>query len=206
MEREDRSSFVPAGRLDALVDAVLAITMTLLVLDLRLPEFGAKGLADALLGLRPKFDTWILSFLLLALLWSGHVRAFRRVERVDPLLFWLVILWLLTTSLLPFSSSLLGDFPQDPQSHWIYSANLLLVEIVIVLRNLQIGRLAVPAGDKPLGLAEILRRRDVWAHPAIVSACALASAAVAIRWPGHASWVYALLVPGLLWRGRAGWS
>ena len=184
--------FMPARRLDAMVDAVLAITMTLLVLELRLPDLATPDLLGAVLELQPKFASWVLSFLLLALLWSGHVRAFRHVEDVDSGLFWLVIFWLLATSLLPFSSSLLGEFPGRPESYVVYAANLIVVEALIVLRNLSLLRRGLFAGG----------RRLLWLSPLFISLCAVASALVGLRWPQHGSTVYLLIIPTLIWTSR----
>jgi len=63
---------MPAHRLDAMVDAVLAITMTLLVLELRLPDLATPDLLGAVLELQPKFASWVLSFLLLAAFAAWH--------------------------------------------------------------------------------------------------------------------------------------
>lgn len=100
-------------RLAALTDGVLAITITLLVLDIRLPE-PAEGLSDAALwqavaAVSPRIFSYVLSFVVIANFWTGHVRRFRTVTAVTPALLWLNIGFLITTGLVPFTTSILAD-------------------------------------------------------------------------------------------------
>jgi uncharacterized membrane protein len=177
-------------RLDGLVDAVLAITMTLLVLELRLPEELHGDLLGALDELQPKIISWVVSFLILALCWLGHTRAFHRVAQVDSRLFWLVALWLLFTSVIPFSSAMIGEHNELFTSHVIYAANIILIEVSVILRNMHLKRhpelLAEP--DEPWGGVD-------WVAVGSITTAALASVVMAAYIPEWASIAYALNAP-----------
>jgi uncharacterized membrane protein len=115
-------------RLEALTDGIYAVAMTLLVLELRVPE-GLTGASDAafvskLDELTPKFIAWILSFLILSLFWVSHQRAFHFVRHVDEKMLRINILSLLLASLLPFSSALLGEQQDHFISHVFYDLNM----------------------------------------------------------------------------------
>ena len=126
----------PAGtfsvhRIEALTDGVFAIAMTLLVIELKLPDphavHSADGLAQALAALSPKAIAWTISFGVLAFFWVGHHRVFRHVQRTDGPLLTLNLAELAVVTLLPFSCSLIGEFPGSLLAQAIYSANMFLL-------------------------------------------------------------------------------
>jgi uncharacterized membrane protein len=194
----DFSTF-PRHRIDGLVDAVLAITLTLLVLELRLPEEIGENLFGTIYDLRPQFISWIVSFLILALCWNGHVRAFQHVEKIDGGLFWLVVLWLLLTSVVPFSSSLIGEHNDLFQSHVIYAANIIAIEAAVILRNLHLRR----HPELLPGQIDEWHRLG-WMGAGIVTVCALATVALAAVRPDYASIAYVLIWPLTVIARRAG--
>lgn len=177
-------------RLDGLVDAVLAITMTLLVLELALPDDLHGNLLGALDELQPKIISWVVSFLILALCWLGHTRAFHRVAQIDSRLFWLVALWLLFTSVIPFTSALIGEHNELFTSHVIYAANIILIEVAVILRNLYLKRhpeLLTEPGEAWGGVD--------WVAAGAITLAALASVTLAAFTPEWASIAYALNAP-----------
>jgi uncharacterized membrane protein len=102
-----------AERVAALSDGVVAIVMTLLVLDIRLPR-AAEGMSNAeLLGAIgeaiPNIAAYALSFVVIAQFWRIHHRRFARLTRVDGGVFWLNTLFLLFIGLLPFVTAILAD-------------------------------------------------------------------------------------------------
>jgi uncharacterized membrane protein len=183
--------FIPRHRLDALVDAVLAITMTLLVLELRVPETLNGDVFGAINDLTPEIVAWVVSFLILAVCWHGHVVNFREIEHVDARLFWLVTLWLLVTSVIPFSSSLIGVHNESPQSHIVYAINIVAIQALVILRNLHLRRHPRlfrdgTAESHPIG----------WMRALAVSLAAAGSVAVACYWTtDYASLAYIAIGP-----------
>lgn len=178
-------------RLDALVDAVIAITMTLLVLELRLPEDATGDLFAALGELTPKIISWVVSFLLLAQFWRGQMQATKGLESMDLSLFHIMIAWLLLTSVIPFTSSLIGEHNENPQSHVIYAMNLIAVEAVVILRNLYLRRHAALFEKGDSGKAKLDMSSAI---SVIVAACASVAFAYLVD-PEYASLAYILMLP-----------
>jgi uncharacterized membrane protein len=118
-------------RLEALADGIFAVAMTLLVIDLKLPEHATvhdpSDLAVGVAHLIPTFTAWIISFFVLAIFWFSHHRLFHYVRNVDATLLWLTILYLGFVSLMPFSSALAGEYSRMLFSQCFYSANMILL-------------------------------------------------------------------------------
>jgi len=110
-------------------DAVMAIAITLLVIDLRLPEkahgLAAARLGPALLELWPNYLGYVLSFFIIGHYWLSHHRLFRPIRRYDDRLAWLNLLFLFFTALLPFSTRLIGLYPGHRTAVLVYSLNIL---------------------------------------------------------------------------------
>jgi uncharacterized membrane protein len=121
------------GRLEAFSDGVLAIVITLLVLELKTPHLAAPDDAGealaALLALGPKFLGYLLSFFFVAVFWVNHHRFFRLVQRVDAGLLWLNILLLLALSFVPFPTGMIGEYPGN-------AAGLALFALVLMTAGL----------------------------------------------------------------------
>jgi uncharacterized membrane protein len=93
-------------------DAVIAIAITLLAIDIRLPELDqpdSGSVADELWELWPHYLSFLLSFLVIGTYWQVHHRAFRFIRRYDETLIWLNLIFLLCVAFLPFASTVLGE-------------------------------------------------------------------------------------------------
>jgi uncharacterized membrane protein len=103
----------PNLRLLALTDGVIAITITLLVLELRLPEgFGDYTDAElwaALLGVWPRFLAYLLSFAVIGSFWLNHRAKFEHIVKSDGGLLWINMIYLLTMSIVPFTTNLIAE-------------------------------------------------------------------------------------------------
>jgi uncharacterized membrane protein len=132
--------YLPLHRIEALTDGIFAVAMTLLVIELKLPEHGsvesAEALVGALVALMPKAISWLLSFFVLSLFWVGHHRVFAFVRRADSTLVVLNLIELAAVSLMPFSSALSGEFSNTYVAHLIFSINMAVLAItaLVVLR------------------------------------------------------------------------
>ena len=105
-------------------DAVIAIAITLLVIDIRLPEItgpAAEELPRALLALWPRYLGFVVSFLVVGSYWFGHHRIFRAVRRYDDLLIWLNLVFLLCIAFIPFASSVLGEHLEERSAALFYA-------------------------------------------------------------------------------------
>jgi len=129
----------PAGRdpsLERLVlfsDAVFAIAITLLALDLRLPEaspsLGGAELMAAVLATWPHVVSYAITFAVIGAIWIGHLRLLQAIVRCDTVLLGLNLLLLGTVGLLPFHTALLGGHFGDPAAALFYSLGLVLVRL-----------------------------------------------------------------------------
>ena len=102
------------NRIEALSDGLFAIVMTLLVIELAVPEvpklLAAEQLHLKLLELWPKFAAYALSFIMLGILWAYHHIVFQHIKRVDGRVVWLNILYLMFVALVPFSTAIIGEY------------------------------------------------------------------------------------------------
>jgi uncharacterized membrane protein len=122
------------SRLEAFSDGVFAIAITLLVLELHIPETGERSLARALGHEWPQFGAYLTSFLIIGIMWVNHHSMFRQIVRTDRLLLFLNLLLLLWTAVLPFPTELIARFLREggADAHVaaaVYSLNLTLAAI-----------------------------------------------------------------------------
>lgn len=122
----ETTNYVNLERLTFLVDGVFAITMTLLVLELRLPESGTDGLSQNLLALLPRLYIYFIAFYSIANHWVVHQRMFRHVTSADTNMLWLTILGLLFITLIPASTAIVGRYPAEKLAAACFSVNSFL--------------------------------------------------------------------------------
>ena len=98
------------NRLEAFSDGVLAIAITLLVIDIRPPEIReGERLAHALWAQWPSYVAYLVSFLTIGVIWLNHHRIFEQVARVDGPLLLLNLNLLLWTALIPFPTAVVAE-------------------------------------------------------------------------------------------------
>ena len=122
------------ARLDTLSDGIFGVAMTLLVLDVRLPDdFHPRDGAELLQGLTdlwPKILPYALSFGVLGLRWLSNIAVRSRADYVNReyVNWWLLYLLLITC--VPFTTMVVGRFAHLPPAIWLYAGHLLLVSVV----------------------------------------------------------------------------
>ena len=131
-------------RIEALTDGIYAVAMTLLVIELKFPEHAeihtAAAFADATVALIPRFISWLISFLVLALFWFSHHRTFDHVRHVTGQLIALNIFQLAFVSLLPFCSALVGEYSGAFLSQAVYSAVMIMLAVFSLLLSRYVYR------------------------------------------------------------------
>ncbi len=124
----------PRTRLDALTDGIFAVAMTLLVLDVRLPdEFHPRDAAEllrALFGLVPKFLPYVLSFGVLGLRWLRGIELRWDGEGFGREYVYWWLLYLLLITCVPFSAIVVGRFANLAPAIWLYAGNIILISAV----------------------------------------------------------------------------
>jgi uncharacterized membrane protein len=118
-------------RLIFLSDGVYAIALTLLAIELVLPESADRDLLKSLLESWPKVLAFITSFTVIANFWVGHNVLFQHVRRFDGGLMWLALLQLLCVAFIPFPTSVIGGHISDPVAQQFYFATLLVTGLVM---------------------------------------------------------------------------
>jgi len=118
-------------RIEALTDGIFAVTMTLLVLNLKLPQGGGEGLdadlIDLITGQSHVFSNYAKSFLLAAIFWIIHHQQSSVIKRTDRNHTWLNIIILMFVSLIPFSTSLVNDYHDDWMASVFFGMNMFIL-------------------------------------------------------------------------------
>ena len=127
---DEPTNYVNLERLMFLVDGVFAITMTLLVLELRPPDVNGEGLAQSLIGMLPRLYIYFIAFYTIANHWVVHQRMFRHITSADSKMLWLTIAGLLFITLIPASTAIVGRYPAEGLAAACFSANSFLQAIV----------------------------------------------------------------------------
>jgi len=133
--RENTENGRELDRIVFFSDAVFAIAITLLVLDIHVPEIPERlvdeQLPGRLLALWPKYLSYVLSFLVILMYWMGHHSTFRAIKRYDRALIWLNSLFLMCIAFLPFPTSLIGEYGDNQLAVAIYAASLAVARLLL---------------------------------------------------------------------------
>ena len=119
-------------------DAVIAIAMTLLALEVRLPleqgVFTEAKLQQELAAISGKYLAFFVSFLVIAFFWIGHWRKFGLIRRVDTRLVWLNVIFLMAICSVPFASSVLQDHGNLRTAVILYAAVVVAASLLSALQ------------------------------------------------------------------------
>ena len=192
------------GRLLSLSDGVVAIALTLLVLQLRVPpvhelanQNSAADLAAQLGNGGDRLVSYAISFYVIAQFWLIHHRVFRQISEHQEGLAWWTFAFLFTITVMPFTSDLLGSYAQNPLAVDIFAFNLLLASLA-TLATLKLGQrrglLAQQATRRSVRVSELR---------SLIGAVILA-ASMGLAWlnPDAAKyfWLLIAVVPGVATR------
>ena len=119
-------------------DAIFAIVMTLLILEIRAPDnvpsdVAATEVPNLVWALWPKFFSYVLSFLVIGTYWIAHHQTFRYVRSYNRTLLWLNLVFLLSISFIPFPTDLLGEYGELRFSVIVYAASLGMARLLLAV-------------------------------------------------------------------------
>ena len=119
-------------------DAIFAIVMTLLILEIRAPDnvpsdVAATEVPNLVWALWPKFFSYVLSFLVIGTYWIAHHQTFRYVRSYNRTLLWLNLMFLLSISFIPFPTDLLGEYGELRFSVIVYAASLGMARLLLAV-------------------------------------------------------------------------
>jgi uncharacterized membrane protein len=174
---------VSRGRLEAFSDGVFAIAITLLVLEIPVPEVEHGGLDDALLHQWPVYAAYVVSFATIGIIWINHHGVMGYVRRVDRGLLLLNLLLLMWVTLIPWPTNLLAEYMRangadQRAAALVYALTMTLMGATFGMLWLYIVRREHLATRLPPGELRLRTRRFVIGTPiyALSIAMALVSA------------------------------
>ena len=136
-KKDLKDNFMTTSRIETLVDGIFAISMTLLVLNLDVPQLVSPTtnliIIDYLISLIPKFYVYALSFILLAVFWRINHQAFHRIKRSNNIFSWINVMWLMFVALVPFSTSLMGEYGEFQAATLFFHLNMLCIGILSLI-------------------------------------------------------------------------
>ncbi len=127
-----------SSRLEAYSDAVIAIVITIMVLELRTPE---EATLASLKPLIPTFIAYIVSFLYLSIYWNTHHHMFQTVEKVNGAVLWANVHLLLWLSLIPFTSHWLSEQVGASIPSFLYAINLFMAGFAFFILKIQLKKI-----------------------------------------------------------------
>src|SRR3954468_22848367 len=124
------------NRVEAFSDGVFAIVITLLILDIRVPDVDYSQLSASLVAVLPRIFAYVISFGVIGVYWLAHHQSLQLIGKLNGFLIWLNLVYLLAVSFMPFPTALLGRYPMQPLPIVIYGINLIVANTTGVLLTL----------------------------------------------------------------------
>lgn len=121
------------NRVEAFSDGVIAIIITIMVLELKIPHEGNWSALSSLLYL---FLSYIISFVYVGIYWNNHHHLFQLVQKIDGRVLWANMFLLFSLSLIPFASGWMGENHFQSSTVFLYGVILLLCAIAYYLLTL----------------------------------------------------------------------
>ena len=132
-----RTRKVGPERLGAFSDGVIAIIITIMVLELKAPH--ESNLA-AVFALWPTFAAYALSYLFVGVVWANHHHLLRYAENASPLVIWTSMGFLFFVSLIPFCTAYMAEHRMDSFTTALYAVNFLLITVAFMFFQWAITR------------------------------------------------------------------
>ena len=121
-------NLMETNRLEAFYDAIIAIIVTVLVLELPQPE---TATISGISALKISYFTYLISFLVCANLWQYHHAIYSHVEKIDMKIVWLNILLMFVISLIPYLTIFVANNPNSLLSESLYGLDFILIDIIL---------------------------------------------------------------------------
>jgi uncharacterized membrane protein len=144
-------NFLPKGRLDAFADGVFAIVITLLVLDLVVPE-GSVDIISALMQEWPVFLAYLISFAFIGSAWISHSSVTHLMKLETPHSYRLTLLMLFFVSLLPFTTKLMASYLGNPPTIPVTINGSDLIDVSMTVNAIMRSAISTPVAIYGLNL------------------------------------------------------
>ena len=149
------------ARLETFADGVMAIAITLLILEVRVPPVEGRPLTTALAAEWPSYAGYVVSFLTIGIIWVNHHQMFKLIARVTHGFLMLNVIFLMTIAFLPFPTALVADYIRIPDSRTaatvVYGVTMVAIAIMfnVVWRSASRGGRLLVAGVDQAGIDRI---------------------------------------------------
>jgi uncharacterized membrane protein len=184
---QSKADFLSKHRIEALSDGLFAIVMTLLVLDLRVPELeppvSAHALAHAIASQRRLFFSFAMTFVLATVFWMLHQKTLRLIRSLDKGTVFLSLAPMLFVSLLPYSTATFGRYLENATASALYFGNQFAIALFIFC-------LWYKTGSSVTDLEEVRERRLLGVRLSSLALGCLLGALVGVRKPEYASMAF----------------
>ena len=120
------------NRLEAFYDAIIAIIVTVLVLELLQPETATLA---GLFALKSSYFCYLISFLVCTNLWQYHHLIYAHVEKIDSKIIWLNIFLMFVISLIPYLTIFVANNPNSLLSESLYGLDFILIDVILFIMS-----------------------------------------------------------------------
>lgn len=128
---------IPVHRLEAFSDGVIAIVITLMILEIKIPEVGEEASGIEIwrhwFKVIPSLISYVLSFIIIGVLWVNHHQFFHQLKHLDKKLLWYNLHLLFWMCILPVPTAFLGQHIQKPEATAVYGFNMFMVALAFAL-------------------------------------------------------------------------
>lgn len=151
------------ARLESFTDGVVAVALTLLVLDLHVPKISGPvdnaRIARELLAIAPNIFTFLASFVMIGFFWIGHHLMFWLIERSDRWLMWLNLAFLFPLVCLPFATALVAQYPSNGLAASVYMCAVVLTALIVGAQWRYATRAGLISSNAPPQIVSGMQRR-----------------------------------------------
>ncbi|MDO5810583.1 MAG: TMEM175 family protein [Methanobrevibacter sp.] len=157
----ENENYMQTSRLEAFYDAIIAIIVTVLVLELPQPETASIA---AIWALRNSYFAYLVSFLVCTNVWQYHHVIYNHVERVDSRIIWLNIGLLLIVSIIPYLTTFTAAHPFSLLAQVLYGVDFILMNVLFYVTS----RYLIKFNPDKLNLKEVIQIKNALVIPSVL--------------------------------------
>lgn len=149
----ENENYMSTNRLEAFYDAIIAIIVTVLVLELPQPTDAS---ISAILAIKNSYFAYLISFLVCTNLWQYHHLIYNHVEKINSKIIWQNIVLLLIVSLIPYLTTFTANNPFSLLAQTLYGLDFILMNIVLYFMSKSL----IDVNSENEKLAEVLNIKN----------------------------------------------
>jgi uncharacterized membrane protein len=188
-------------RMLAFSDGVFAVAITLLVLDLRLPDMDSdtsSAVLTALMGMWLKLLIFGFTFIVVGMCWLDHHRKFSLVHQIDDRVLWLNLIYLMVLCLVPFGTNVFSEH----HNHFAFAFYTLIMTLLMLISALLSAYILRPPFLTEAGVHSYVRQDMIFSPLSDAIIFLLSTVLAASGHDNAARWILLLMIPASAWSGR----